>query len=139
MALNSEHCWLKKADEDGTGSRATKRLAGMGANGRHKGNCLRDFHRQQEARVGHKLMKPYVCNVPYLAKATFDVVWTAHWFFLPHEFFSYMYRFPDEFKSRILDPDKCANFWRNACNMPWFDLHAARHDSLNHPGEVVQW
>ena len=68
----------------------------------------------------------FTANLPLAEPEGIGVEWRDHDIFLPHEYMSWLYEFPDEFADRLHCCDAMSEWWCNARSTEWFRSHPAR-------------
>ena len=105
-----------------------ERLANMGNTGKWTGNLWRDFVKDTQRQMQGNRVYPFDMSLPVHHRRTRNIIEVKHPILFPHEVYSYVARFPEEFTKRIFggDPSMAQSWWRSCSNESWFAEHPAR-------------
>ena len=87
---------------DGYAQPGVALLSGLGTNGKHKQNMARDYERHVRKAIGQELLEPFEFKLPCYDRRLNKIKAVDHTMFLPHETFSYMTQWPQQFEARVL-------------------------------------
>ena len=124
---------------DGSLTKGSCELAGLGNSGLYPGNLARDF-RRRILRNCRETLPIYSLDAPFLDPVKNGIVFTEQCMILPHEYLAYLHHWPEQFQLRMFGEkgtDLCSKFWMRAPLSPWYADHPAREHIEANPTAVI--